>query len=128
LVIDLLPGSYLPYKGICNETVCYGEVSLLFVLLLSLPVSGVVFAQDMSVFRISQGVDLATWDPHLEQNVSQMTYYSLPFDGLIGENSDGSTRPGLATEWEQTTEYLDLTLRERCTFPLMEPPSTPKRW
>ncbi len=91
-------------------------LSLLFVLLLSLPVSGVVFAQDMSVFRISQGVDLATWDPHLEQNVSQMTYYSLPFDGLIGENSDGSTRPGLATEWEQTTEYLDLTLREGVLF------------
>ena len=91
------------------------QLSILCILLLGLSFN-TVLAQDMSVFRIALQVELTVRDPHLEQTNTLMGYYGLVYDGLIGENPDGSARPGLATEWEQTSEYLDLTLREGVLF------------
>ena len=54
------------------------------------------------------------WDPLAQVNPS---YMDLVYDNLIGLEADGVTFvPELATEWEQTNEYIELTLREDAVF------------
>ena len=45
-----------------------------------------------------------------------MVFYSLVYEGLVGEDSQGNIVPGLATEWKQSDKTLEFTLREGVTF------------
>jgi peptide/nickel transport system substrate-binding protein len=57
-----------------------------------------------------------TWDPHQEQRPIVLTGYNLVYDALLAEDIDGSLMPGLATEWNQTLDMVELTLREGVVF------------
>ena len=68
------------------------------------------------VFRLGHDIDLSTWDAHQEQQNVAMVFYSLVYEGLVGEDSQGNIMPGLATEWTQSDKALEFTLREGVTF------------
>ncbi len=68
------------------------------------------------VFRLGHDIDLSTWDAHQEQQNVAMVFYSLVYEGLVGEDSQGNIVPGLATEWKQSDKTLEFTLREGVTF------------
>ncbi len=57
-----------------------------------------------------------TWDPHQEQRPITLMGYQLVYDALLAEDIDGNLIPGLATEWSQTVDAVELTLREDVVF------------
>lgn len=57
-----------------------------------------------------------TWDPHQEQRPITLMGYQLVYDALLAEDAAGNLIPGLATEWNQTAEMVELTLREGVVF------------
>lgn len=57
-----------------------------------------------------------TWDPHQEQRPITLIGYQLVYDALLATDVDGSLLPGLATEWDQSVDMVELTLREDVVF------------
>ncbi|RRR69553.1 MAG: hypothetical protein EI684_15360 [Candidatus Viridilinea halotolerans] len=57
-----------------------------------------------------------TWDPHQESRMTNLVGLELVYDALLNEDLNGRLIPGLALEWNETPDYLDLTLREGVVF------------
>jgi peptide/nickel transport system substrate-binding protein len=67
-------------------------------------------------FRFGYFSRFLTWDPHQESRPITLMGYQMVYDALLSEDLDGSLLPGLATEWEQTADSIELTLREGVVF------------
>lgn len=59
---------------------------------------------------------VATWDPHQESRAVLMSYFDTVYDSLLRYDEDLVIQPGLATDWELSTDELRLTLREGVMF------------
>lgn len=71
-------------------------------------------ADEPWTMRVASVESLDNWDPLAQANPSYMT---LVYDNLVRFAPDGVTlQPRLATEWEQTPEYLEFKLREDAFF------------
>lgn len=74
-------------------------------------------AAENATLRVGMGVDLQSFDPPNFSLASDFTRLDLVYERLVTLGDDGSPLPGLATEWEQTsdTEWT-FTIREGVTF------------
>ncbi|NJP04556.1 MAG: hypothetical protein HC837_02445 [Chloroflexaceae bacterium] len=69
-----------------------------------------------STLRFGFGNRFLTWDPHQEQRPVTLMGYQLVYDALLTEDSTGQLLPGLAIEWAQQIDTVELTLREGVVF------------
>lgn len=71
-------------------------------------------ATDGGTMTVASVESIDNWDPLAQANPS---YMDLVYDNLVGLEHDGVTFvPELATEWEETNEQIEFTLREDATF------------
>ncbi len=95
-------------------------VSVLFLLLSLLSISGLAAQADNSVIVAADVQDIITLDPARAYEVTNLTVFHAVYETLINVPADDLTalEPGLATSWEVSDDGLTYTfhLREGVTF------------
>ena len=83
-----------------------------------IPVTAAADVDPDAVFRFGDTLPITTLDPHKATGAGYNVWLFPVYDRLVHVGPDGSTQPGLATDWSFSDDGLTLTmhLREGVTF------------